>query len=506
MYRVFAIFALLALATPSFASELSSSCAKPAMMGGFFPLGTQIQQLTDQGIAYMTCLNTNRADVPHTLTIPVDGVQTNVDIGFSGCTFVSPDPQGPANHDAYQMTIASCDGTSFPNSVVPSNRYGYDRADTCAARPDIKYQWSGPDDQLSCLAGCMYSDVIVVMSSDQSDDPDYPGYYAISTTGEVCDVDATAEPVAAPAVEAPPGEQDPPEPTEDPPPNSGFQDYPVYSGGSYQPGGSGAGTGSPGAEPTNPGSTASDGTLLAGIISALASVRAAVLYAGGMIDEKTARVEVAVRDGTITTAGKLDKVTGAVDRVETAVRDGTASTGSKLDALIAAGAGEGAGEGQDSTAVVGAVDRVETAVREGTAETGAKLDELIAAGEGDSAVSGSGLCADAYQCPGDPLACATLREAHAARCNAESVIDRMANAGADDLGTEYAASDAFADAADPVSLDSSGFGWGRSCPALPPLWDGAVIPFQAEFCTWVQWLRALFLLVAYVWAMHIIGR
>lgn len=126
--------------------------------------------------------------------------------------------------------------------------------------------------------------------------------------------------------------------------------------------------------------------------------------------------------------------------------------------------------------------------------------------DGDSATGGE--CGAGWTCAGDPIACAQLREANMLRCRTETDREELlADHQANGDGPTYTKEDAWLPATEGSALDTSGFGWGSSCPALPVIGEGSwVIDLNdPEFCQWVYWLAGLFQLVALVWGLHIVG-
>lgn len=104
-------------------------------------------------------------------------------------------------------------------------------------------------------------------------------------------------------------------------------------------------------------------------------------------------------------------------------------------------------------------------------------------GEGDSGSSFTGSCKSGFQCEGDAIQCAIAKEQHQRNCKLfdEKTSDPAYQAAVD--GTDEQSADKLKSEAQQVSVgsfDSTGFGWGSSCPADPsiPLNFGGI---SAEF-------------------------
>jgi hypothetical protein len=135
-------------------------------------------------------------------------------------------------------------------------------------------------------------------------------------------------------------------------------------------------------------------------------------------------------------------------------------------------------------------------------------------GDGDSnSVGGSGDCTAGWQASGDAILGAILGELWQTRCAGEGKEgDNASDAGS------------FGDAADAMEVDPAGFfgegsggsgideGWftfgGATCPSFPnieiPGTGQSWVP-PPELCSAIQGLGLLFTLIAYVWALRIVG-
>lgn len=137
-----------------------------------------------------------------------------------------------------------------------------------------------------------------------------------------------------------------------------------------------------------------------------------------------------------------------------------------------------------------------------------------------------------YACVGDAATCRNLNDTHAIRCS----IAGLSSAGGGTTGSGDGDGDGQDDgkAAERAALDASGqggdglegltasnawssptggsgvgtglFGGGGGCPVFPAVTVGAsTFTAPPEFCSYVAMIRLLFLAVAYIWAIKIVG-
>lgn len=157
-------------------------------------------------------------------------------------------------------------------------------------------------------------------------------------------------------------------------------------------------------------------------------------------------------------------------------------------------------------------------VASANANLGGKLDAIKSAVEGIEGGEGSegddddntavgGDCASAYQCAGDPHACAILAEQHATRCNGEALVAELvseADAGDGIQGDEL---DGFVQRGMPGDyvLESGLIDFGSSCPVFPTLEvNGMTWTPPAELCDVLAAIRWLVIAAAYIWALRVI--
>lgn len=146
--------------------------------------------------------------------------------------------------------------------------------------------------------------------------------------------------------------------------------------------------------------------------------------------------------------------------------------------------------------------------------------------ESDNAASGGGTCQAAPTCTGDGIACATLYQQWKTRCAIEALArDGIPGGTGDDETGTFDPNTAAAQGSDPhpslsdvietgdgaemvASLDDSGFGLGRSCPALAlptfELGGVAMAPPWETLCTWLSLLASMIVLVGYFHAGWIV--
>lgn len=133
-----------------------------------------------------------------------------------------------------------------------------------------------------------------------------------------------------------------------------------------------------------------------------------------------------------------------------------------------------------------------------------------------------------YACIGDAATCGTLNNLHAIRCS----IDGLSNVG--DGGASEGDPDPNGKAAERAAIDAAGqggdgldgitpadawannsgssgvgtglFGGGGGCPTFPAVTVGnSTFTAPPQFCSIVAMIRLLFLAVAYIWALKIVG-
>lgn len=143
-------------------------------------------------------------------------------------------------------------------------------------------------------------------------------------------------------------------------------------------------------------------------------------------------------------------------------------------------------------------------------------EEPTTPGEGGGEENGvtGGSCEQGYTTTGDPILGATLKEIHKQRCASEKEAENM-RADANTLAAE--AGDADGNAGDifvegegglPSAFSESRFTFGAAaCPDFPDVNIGGVpLVRPAAFCDMVAALHLLFVAIAYVWGIAIVGR
>ena len=143
-------------------------------------------------------------------------------------------------------------------------------------------------------------------------------------------------------------------------------------------------------------------------------------------------------------------------------------------------------------------------------------------------ISGSNaVCSQAlstgYACIGDAAACRTLNDTHAIRCAAEALASACGGVDPFDKAGERADLDAAGQGGDGSEtfnpsafwnspgqsgpgISDSLFGGGGGCPTFPAITvGGSTFTAPPEFCGLVEMLRFLFIAVAYIWALRIVG-
>jgi len=127
-------------------------------------------------------------------------------------------------------------------------------------------------------------------------------------------------------------------------------------------------------------------------------------------------------------------------------------------------------------------------------------------GEGEGNSAGVGECGAPMTCSGDAIMCAQLKETHLSRCEASDFRSGFINEinGADTSdGTGTVDAETLWGTADEGELefDSSGLGWGTSCPAPPEVF-GKPMDFAA-LCNFASMLGLLILAIAHLHALYI---
>lgn len=135
-------------------------------------------------------------------------------------------------------------------------------------------------------------------------------------------------------------------------------------------------------------------------------------------------------------------------------------------------------------------------------------------GYGTSASGFGADCSQPAQCNGPPLECYKLFELKRLRCaQGDGNLLRDAIAGdfaGRDLGTQRQLTDVWMQDGDSAELDTSGWGWSRSCPTLPTVSVfGTSISFDAVaspvICDWLGIGRGLVLLFASLVCLRILA-
>jgi hypothetical protein len=208
----------------------------------------------------------------------------------------------------------------------------------------------------------------------------------------------------------------------------------------------------------------------------------------------------------------IDQIPPRLDAINSSIAAAATQAAADAQATIAAinGSGSGAGDGNGTEAIVDAIGDAARCVGRGPGDGIVdECDNMSQPVPEGTVVTGGESCSAPPTCTGqDGVACSTVIQLWRTRCETVRIGEDLAtwDGPTDDGETPEIWGEL--EGLDIDGLDSSGFGWARSCPQLPSVgFMGHTISADPEgdACSFLQLLSNLILLAGFVHAGYIVA-